>query len=491
MLLNEPVPAPKSDPMDIDSSGHHHHRHHHHHHHHHQTTKRKLKLKDMALRESRDPMDYMDMPEPMNNKNRHDPSTKASKGKTVIRDHPKEKKVRVQKEGELKVKVRKVIRERSESQLSRDSTPTTPVDRHDYDGSSSPPPRERRVESNMSSPAGGPRPRPFVCEIEDCGKRFVDAIQLERHVERHGPKELACDLDMCGKLFSSIMLLRRHQSMVHKRRSEKWESPPGTTRQRSGRSRRKEPRIVASGDIMDPAELELVSRASMDVDSMAEDDESRDRNPSEPRSFKEKPKKEPKPPKIKELKPPKEPKPYTPRKLVPKEDQEMGEEGTGEPGSYDENAPTPRGPKAPKAPKVKPDPGEGSTPVPSGPKPRPFHCTHDDCKKVFIDQIQLERHLERHGPKELECGIDGCRKRFSAQMLLRRHQSMVHKRRSSVTSSTPRQRSSGGPVGRPPKYAVEARLAAAAAAASTPLAPSQLMEPVTPTEAPMPVPEGA
>ncbi|KAI8595338.1 hypothetical protein EDD21DRAFT_281864, partial [Dissophora ornata] len=57
---------------------------------------------------------------------------------------------------------------------------------------------------------------------------------------------------------------------------------------------------------------------------------------------------------------------------------------------------------------------------------RPFHCTFDDCKKVFIDATQLERHLERHGPKELECGIDGCRKRFSAQMLLRRHQSMVH-----------------------------------------------------------------
>ncbi|KAH7031784.1 hypothetical protein BKA57DRAFT_371817, partial [Linnemannia elongata] len=63
--------------------------------------------------------------------------------------------------------------------------------------------------------------RPFICEIEDCGKRFVDALQLERHIERHGPKELECDLDMCGKLFSSIMLLRRHQSMVHKRRSEK------------------------------------------------------------------------------------------------------------------------------------------------------------------------------------------------------------------------------------------------------------------------------
>ncbi|KAG0196185.1 hypothetical protein BGX28_010458 [Mortierella sp. GBA30] len=393
--------------------------------------KRKMKLKDMALRESRDPQDYVDMPEPTDYKRRQlDPYSREMKGKGLSKEHLRaEKRLKLLGDSgdvagyrkEKTKKTRKEVRERSESHVSTtDSTPTTPVDSGGPEYQESPP-RQRRPQpdSNLSSPAGGPRPRPFICEIEDCGKRFVDALQLERHIERHGPKELECDLDMCGKLFSSIMLLRRHQSMVHKRRSEKWESPPGTTRPRSGRSRRREPRIVASGDVMDPTELERIQRTStMEEDQLEEDEDDEDaegggdkdessryNDPKSPRATKvSKQAKTTKTPK--EHKPPKA---YIPKRLAPKaEDQDDSESMEPSHGSAETTTPLP----------------------PAGPKPRPFRCTYDDCKKVFIDAIQLERHLERHGPKELECGIDGCRKRFSAQMLLRRHQSMVHKRRS-------------------------------------------------------------
>ncbi|KAF8980044.1 hypothetical protein BGZ46_004725, partial [Entomortierella lignicola] len=407
--------------------------------------RRKLKLKDMALRESRDPQDLMDLPEPMDNKRRYGElhsKEKEVKNRQHLKEFPSgDKRPKIYKEGESslrkekKEKLYKMPRERSESHIStRDTTPTTPTDIAPENGS--PPHYRRQPESNISSPSSGPRPRPFVCHIEDCGKRFVDALQLERHIERHGPKELECDLDMCGKLFSSIMLLRRHQSMVHKRRSEKWESPPGTARQRSGRSRRREPRIVASGDVMDPAELERQPRGSVEVDQSAddygEDDEGEEydisgpKKTNETKSLKESKSKQPKDPKA--LKEHKLAKGYLPKKLAPKTEMSDGmdvDTGASEDGDQVGQSESSAKPIVRR--------GQGSTETtaaPAGPRPRPFHCTYDDCKKVFIDAIQLERHLERHGPKELECGIDGCRKRFSAQMLLRRHQSMVHKRRS-------------------------------------------------------------
>ncbi|KAG0002587.1 hypothetical protein BGZ80_005948 [Entomortierella chlamydospora] len=415
--------------------------------------KRKMKLKDMALRESRDPQDLMDLPEPMDNKRRYvDFHHKELKNRHSFKDYPSgDKRVKVHREGESGLRKEKkdkqYKRERSESHIStRDTTPTTPTDAAPENGS---PPRYRRQpESNMSSPSGGPRPRPFICHIEDCGKRFVDALQLERHIERHGPKELECDLDMCGKLFSSIMLLRRHQSMVHKRRSEKWESPPGTARQRSGRSRRREPRIVASGDVMDPAELERQPRGSVEVEQSAddygEDDDGEDdelsrlapKKGNESKSPKEL--KQPKLPKQpKEPKAPNEHKPpkgYIPKKLAPKTEMSEGsmdvDTGPSEDGEQVGQGDGPAKTVMRRTQGSVETQDVGKALVPPGPRPRPFHCTYDDCKKVFIDAIQLERHLERHGPKELECGIDGCRKRFSAQMLLRRHQSMVHKRRS-------------------------------------------------------------
>ncbi|KAI1314830.1 hypothetical protein EDD11_001655 [Mortierella claussenii] len=494
MMLNEHV-APielDTDRMDLDlmgsnaQPGHHYHHHHHHHHHHLMTEdsmqthtarhKRKMKLQDLALRESRDPQDLLiddlagHLDHHSHSKKRHaDISSKGHKSSkhSSSKDHRSgEKRVKIYKEhregssvGEIKIrkvkkekpeKIRKIPRERSESRFStRDSTPTTPADHNAmaYEGS---PTRVSRplIESNMSSPSSGPRPRPYVCEMVDCGKRFVDALQLERHIERHGPKELECDLDMCGKLFSSLMLLRRHQSMVHKRRSEKWESPPGTARQRSGRSRRREPRIVASGDVMDPDELERQPRGSAEVDASVGDysDDEYDNGggeeeemmmmspiprlkakepkpPKEPKSSREpKALKRPKEPKVKQPKPPKEHKPpkgYIPKRMIPKTEHFDGSKGLDEARPlHDTQGGETEGGEA----------ATSSTPI--GPRPRPFHCTYDDCKKVFIDAVQLERHLERHGPKELECGIDGCRKRFSAQMLLRRHQSMVHKRRS-------------------------------------------------------------
>ncbi|KAG0291356.1 hypothetical protein BGZ98_003035, partial [Dissophora globulifera] len=339
---------------------------------------------------------------------------------------------------DMKEKTLKISRDRSESRLSstRDSTPSTPMDAS-MPELGTPPPRQRRGGGGGDPLATSPgaRPRPFVCQIEDCGKRFVDALQLERHVERHGPKELECDLD---KLFSSLMLLRRHQSMVHKRRSEKWESPPGTARQRAGRSRRREPRIVASGDVIPPEELERQPRASTEVDpsgdDYGDDDDGDDEESSTPRPMvKElKPLKEPKaskqqlfqePPKSLMQPPLQEHKPLqgqSPKKLAPRSRQDQ--DADAPPEERSESKPRPAG-------SFEDNPFKMAAAFP-GPRPRPFHCTYDDCKKVFIDAVQLERHLERHGPKELECGIDGCRKRFSAQMLLRRHQSMVHKRRS-------------------------------------------------------------
>jgi hypothetical protein len=209
---------------------------------------------------------------------------------------------------------------------------------------------------------------------------------------------------------------------------------------------------------MDPVELERQPRGSVEVDQSADDygDDAEDEDElmtnhgeggasmSSTSSYIKQEKdakmlkapKAPKLPKIKEPKAPKEHKPpkgYIPKKLAPKT------EGTSDievdvdmppAGSLDENMPLSAISTASSASQSNQTRGGSEGPGATGPRPRPFHCTYDDCKKVFIDAIQLERHLERHGPKELECGIDGCRKRFSAQMLLRRHQSMVHKRRS-------------------------------------------------------------
>ncbi|KAG0237779.1 hypothetical protein BGX31_003478 [Mortierella sp. GBA43] len=427
MLLNEPV-APielDNDRMDMDLMGAHLHSDHHHQqvstddlHAHSARQKRKMKLKDMALRESRDPQDLIDLPEPMDNKRRHNDShAKELKARYHYKEYSAgEKRFKVHNENK-KEWTYKAPQDKTEFHAStRDSTPTTLVD--------------TMPESNISSPSAGARPRPFICNIEDCGKRFVDALQLERHIERHGPKELECDLDVCGKLFSSLMLLRRHQSMVHKRRSEKWESPASTSKPRTGRSRRKEPRIVASGDVMDPSELERQPRGSVEIEQSAEDDgddgdDDIDENEASRPLFKKElggskgPNVSKSP---RELKSPKT-KSHTPKRLAPKSD-EHGSSGS----DIYSNADTKGESQSSRAQRGSEDGSKAGASASS--RPRPFHCTYDDCKKVFIDQIQLDRHLERHGPKELECGIEGCRKRFSAQMLLRRHQSMVHKRRS-------------------------------------------------------------
>ncbi|KAK3827669.1 MAG: hypothetical protein J3Q66DRAFT_382609 [Benniella sp.] len=169
------------------------------------------------------------------------------------------------------------------------------------------------------------------------------------------------------------------------------------------------PRTPSSASVvMDPSELERQPRGSIEVDQSADDDDNDDdENQRVFSSY---------------IKKSKLPKSYTPKKLTPRLEDQVGDMVLIA-GKEEDHAPL----KA----QVGSD-DSSRTPSQSGSRPRPFHCTYDDCKKVFIDQIQLDRHLERHGPKELECGIDGCRKRFSAQMLLRRHQSMVHKRRSAV-----------------------------------------------------------
>jgi hypothetical protein len=217
---------------------------------------------------------------------------------------------------------------------------------------------------------------------------------------------------------------------------------------------------------MDPSELERQPRGSIEVDQSADDgdndddyyddddDENQRVSSSSIKKGKEskyssasRPAKE-----LKSLKESKLPRSYTPKKLAPRLEDQVGS-GSDTiliAGKEEDYAPL-------KAQVGSED--SSRTPSQTGPRPRPFHCTYDDCKKVFIDQIQLDRHLERHGPKELECGIDGCRKRFSAQMLLRRHQSMVHKRRS---PAVPVHASTG----------MRYHKAALAAVAAGPLAPS-------------------
>ncbi|ORZ00031.1 hypothetical protein BCR41DRAFT_375287 [Lobosporangium transversale] len=466
MMLNEPA-APMeldTDRMDLDlmtgnpqaSHQHHHHHRHHHHHNHHLLTedpilalhgarhKRKMKLQDLALRESRDPQGLLEQPEIIDNKRRHgDTPAKGVKSKHSYKDYlPGEKRLKVhreyrddgtesklRKEKERSEKLQRLTRVRSESRASspRGSTPATPVDNTlTEDGPFAFGSRRQPAEASPATPTGTGRPRPFICEIEDCGKRFVDALQLERHIERHGPKELECDLDMCGKLFSSLMLLRRHQSMVHKRRSEKWENPPGITRQRPGRSRRREPRIVASGDVVDPVELDRKTRTWVEVEQSGGDYSDEDDGDDEEITTRTPTKKPKESTELKQTKQPKaeersSTKGNIKKKLVAKTEDIKSGADVDRAGRSDDGEHSARQTKGQE------DNGKAA---PAGPRPRPFHCTYDDCKKVFIDAIQLERHLERHGPKELECGIDGCRKRFSAQMLLRRHQSMVHKRRS-------------------------------------------------------------
>lgn len=53
--------------------------------------------------------------------------------------------------------------------------------------------------------------KPFVCEYQNCDKRYYKLSHLQMHVRKHtGEKPYACDHPGCGKRFSRSDQLRRH-----------------------------------------------------------------------------------------------------------------------------------------------------------------------------------------------------------------------------------------------------------------------------------------
>lgn len=58
--------------------------------------------------------------------------------------------------------------------------------------------------------------RDYVCQYEDCGKRFVTGTRLKRHHATHeGRKEFACTAVGCGQKFRKHNTLQKHIISVH------------------------------------------------------------------------------------------------------------------------------------------------------------------------------------------------------------------------------------------------------------------------------------
>ena len=57
--------------------------------------------------------------------------------------------------------------------------------------------------------------RPFVCEVDECGKRFKRQDNYKIHLEVHKNKYFKCTFDGCGKTFETGAGLRTHQSSTH------------------------------------------------------------------------------------------------------------------------------------------------------------------------------------------------------------------------------------------------------------------------------------
>ena len=57
-------------------------------------------------------------------------------------------------------------------------------------------------------------PKKYQCSFDECGKIFVDASSLKKHMLTHGEKQYICKYEGCGKKFLDNSKLRRHQ-LVH------------------------------------------------------------------------------------------------------------------------------------------------------------------------------------------------------------------------------------------------------------------------------------
>jgi len=70
------------------------------------------------------------------------------------------------------------------------------------------------VDHSMGESSFGEAGQPQFCPREGCGKAFVDAALLRRHMHTHGEKPYVCQVEGCGKRFLDSSKLKRH-SLKH------------------------------------------------------------------------------------------------------------------------------------------------------------------------------------------------------------------------------------------------------------------------------------
>ncbi|KAL6068446.1 hypothetical protein STEG23_028477 [Scotinomys teguina] len=71
-------------------------------------------------------------------------------------------------------------------------------------------------DANQEVVQWSPRPRPFVCDYEGCGKAFIRHYHLSRHVLIHtGEKPFVCEHNGCNQKFNTKSNLKRHIERKH------------------------------------------------------------------------------------------------------------------------------------------------------------------------------------------------------------------------------------------------------------------------------------
>lgn len=73
---------------------------------------------------------------------------------------------------------------------------------------------ENYFDNNYSGRLKETVSRKYQCSFDECGKIFVDASSLKKHMLTHGEKQFICKYEGCGKKFLDNSKLRRHQ-LVH------------------------------------------------------------------------------------------------------------------------------------------------------------------------------------------------------------------------------------------------------------------------------------